>query len=89
MKPIKKRILIFSVIVLLILSIPAIAMQFTDEVQWNFGDFVIAAILLLGTGVLLEIAAKVFKTKTLKVTASIGVIVLLILIWAELAVGIF
>ena len=35
----------------LVLLIPLIAMQFTDEVNWSGGDFVFAALLLLGVGI--------------------------------------
>ena len=33
-------------IIALILSIPAVLMQFTDEVKWSMGDFVVAGVLL-------------------------------------------
>jgi hypothetical protein len=42
----------------LILLVPLMAMQVTDEVQWSAADFVFAAILLGGTGVLLTLAAR-------------------------------
>ena len=43
----------------LILLTPLIAMQFTDEVNWTVGDFVIAGAMLLGAGVTYELAARV------------------------------
>ena len=42
----------------LILLLPLVAMQFTDEVAWSVGDFVFAGVLLAGTGVLLELAVR-------------------------------
>jgi hypothetical protein len=33
-------------------------MQFTDEVDWGVADFVLAGLLLGGTGLLLELAAR-------------------------------
>jgi hypothetical protein len=41
-----------------ILLLPLVAMQFTDEVDWGVFDFVSAGILLAGTGLLLELAAR-------------------------------
>jgi hypothetical protein len=44
--------------VALILSVPLVAMQFTDEVVWSLADFVLAGALLAVVGVALELAAK-------------------------------
>jgi hypothetical protein len=43
----------------IILLTPLIAMQFSDEVNWTVGDFVIAGAMLLGAGVTYELAARV------------------------------
>jgi hypothetical protein len=42
----------------LILLVPLVAMQFTDEVQWNSFDFLLAAAVLGGTAALLTLAAR-------------------------------
>jgi hypothetical protein len=42
----------------LILLLPLVAMQITDEVDWSLADFVVAGVLLGGTGLLLELAAR-------------------------------
>jgi hypothetical protein len=42
----------------LILLLPLIGMQFSDEVDWGVFDFVFAGVLLAGTGLLLELAAR-------------------------------
>jgi hypothetical protein len=47
-----KRLFIILSVVIIFLSIPLIAMQFTDEVDWSSSDFAIMAVLLLGTGLL-------------------------------------
>lgn len=71
-----------------ILLVPLIAMQFTGEVNWTASDFVVAAILLGGTGFLFEFALKKFRTRKSRLVA-VGVIGLAFLfVWAELAVGI-
>jgi hypothetical protein len=43
----------------IILLLPLIAMQFTDEVNWTVSDFVFAGGLLLGAGVTYELAARI------------------------------
>lgn len=83
-----KRLLLIVLIALSLLLIPLIAMQFTSEVNWELGDFVIAAVLLLGTGLLIELALR--KTPIKYRFPIVAVILLvLLLVWAELAVGIF
>jgi hypothetical protein len=42
----------------LVLLVPLVAMQFTDEVDWSVGDFVFAGALLVGTGLLIELAVR-------------------------------
>ena len=57
----KRRVGIFG-IALLILLLPLIAMQFTNEVNWSLFDFIIAGVLLFGMGIILDlILSKVNK----------------------------
>lgn len=84
-----KRLFIIESVASGILLIPLIVMQFTSEVNWTFGDFLIAALLLLGTGAVLDLALRIVKKKSHRLAAATGIIVLLVLVWAELAVGIF
>jgi hypothetical protein len=82
----QKNILI---VVAILLSIPLIAMQFTDEVSWTILDFVVMGILLLSIGFICELTIrKVSKIKH-RITICITILVVFLLIWAELAVGIF
>lgn len=84
-----KRLVGIVLTVALLLLIPLIAMQFTREVDWSPFDFVVAGVLLLGTGLLCELVLRTVK-KTEHRIAIVGVIlVALFLIWAELAVGVF
>ncbi|WP_197986448.1 MULTISPECIES: hypothetical protein [unclassified Massilia] len=70
-----------------ILLVPLVAMQFTGEVDWTGSDFVIAAVLLAGTGMLFELAAAKLRSRKSRVMA-LGVIGLgFVFVWAELAVG--
>ena len=84
-----QRLSIVVGIVAFILLIPLVAMQFTKEVNWEFGDFVIMGILLLTTGITIEILTRIVKSAQLKVAFTLIILLILFLIWAELAVGIF
>lgn len=72
-----------------LLCIPLIAMQFTNEVKWSLSDFVVAGILLLGTGLTCEFVLRVVKDRTRRIALVGVVLVILLLTWIELAVGIF
>ncbi|WP_242928655.1 hypothetical protein [Pontibacter vulgaris] len=72
-----------------LLSIPLIAMQFTNEVNWGVGDFVVMGILLLGTGLVIELVIRKVRNMDYRIGLIAFILVALFLIWAELAVGIF
>lgn len=84
-----KRLVIIFFIVALLLLIPLIAMQFTAEVNWTFLDFIVAGFLFLGTGLLCELILRKVKTIKFRIAIIAALLILLVLIWAELAVGIF
>src|SRR3954447_17312340 len=44
--------------VTLVLSLPLVAMQFSEDVVWSLADFVLAGVLLATVGVALELAAR-------------------------------
>lgn len=73
----------------LLLLLPLVAMQFTSEVNWTFSDFIVAGILLFGTGGLIELAMRKFNKVGTRVWVILGILIVLFLVWAELAVGIF
>jgi len=72
-----------------LLSIPFFAMMFTSEVKWSAFDFLIAAVLLFGTAFILEFLFRRIKTFKYRMLFAAIVLLILFLIWAELAVGIF
>jgi len=84
-----KRLFGIVLTVVLILLIPLIAMQFTSEVDWSPFDFLVMGILLLGTGLACELVLRKVKKTAYRVAIVAGILVALLLIWAELAVGIF
>jgi hypothetical protein len=72
-----------------LLLIPLIAMQFTTEVDWDLRDFIIMGILLSGTGILIILATSKLRDSTHRAFAILGLLIVFLLIWAELAVGVF
>jgi Kef-type K+ transport system membrane component KefB len=75
--------------VVFLLMIPLVAMQFTKEVNWTFFDFVVAAALLTGTGLLCELVMRKLKKASHRIALCAAILIILILVWIELAVGIF
>lgn len=84
-----KRLIGILIAVAVLLCIPLIAMQFTNEVNWTLADFVVAGILLFGTGLTAEFVMRKVKNKDTQVGVIAVILLALFLIWAELAVGIF
>lgn len=84
-----KRLIAILLSVLIVLLIPFVAMQFTNEVNWNITDFIIMGVLLLVTGLLCELVLRRVKSLTNRIIICGTVLFALFLVWAELAVGIF
>jgi ABC-type cobalt transport system substrate-binding protein len=84
-----KRLIVILLAISMLLLIPLIAMQFTDEVNWTLFDFVIAGALLFGTGLLSELIMRKIKKINYRIVLLFVLFAALLLIWAELAVGIF
>ncbi|MCF7687159.1 MAG: hypothetical protein K9M98_10500 [Cephaloticoccus sp.] len=72
----------------LILLVPLVAMQFTDEVVWTPADFVTAGILLAGSGFAFALAAKNANRLAHKAAVGLAVAGALLLVWVNLAVGV-
>ncbi len=84
-----KRLIIILTGIVILLLIPFIAMQFTDEVNWTSSDFVIMGILLTGTGLLCEIIMRRVKTIKSRIILCGVILFAFFLVWVELAVGVF
>ncbi|MDC8753426.1 hypothetical protein OIK40_02080 [Erythrobacter sp. sf7] len=81
--------LVFLALAGLLLAVPLVAMQFTGEVNWGPGDFIVmgAMLALLGTGI--DIALRLPASFRLRAALAGLAIAGFLLVWAELAVGIF
>lgn len=84
-----KRLQIPVVTTLAILAIPLIAMQFTDQVNWGVADFIVGGILLFGVSIALDIGRRKLKNRKYRNLILLIIVLAFLLIWAELAVGIF
>jgi hypothetical protein len=84
-----KRLINIMLGVALILLIPFIAMQFTNEVDWNLFDFLVAGTLLTGAGIMGELVMRTIGNKDYQIGMLAVILIALCLIWAELAVGVF
>jgi hypothetical protein len=84
-----KRLMAIIAFVGILLLIPLVAMQFTSEVNWSRFDFLLAGVLLLGTGLLVEGVLRTVKTKSKRLLLVSVILLILALIWVELAVGLF
>ena len=71
-----------------VLSVPLVAMQFSNDVDWKLNDFLIIGFLLFGSGALYVYIARIVPSKYRIAIAAVFAITVLY-IWGELAVGIF
>ena len=88
-RPLQRSLLAVAAVTALLLLVPATAMQFTSEVSWGPDDFLVAACLLFGTGVGMVLIARNVKRKGHRVALMATLALVLLVVWAELAVGIF
>jgi hypothetical protein len=56
---------------------------------WTLGDFVIAGVLLFGTGLVYELLIKRVRDSAYRIYLAIALAIAFLLVWAELAVGLF
>ena len=84
-----RRLNIILITIPFLLLIPLVAMQFTTEVNWNLADFIVMGFLLLGFGLLIELVLQKSANMKNRHLYALLVFVLFLLVWAELAVGIF
>ncbi len=87
--PLYKSILFVVAGAAAVLMVPLIAMQFTQEVMWTPMDFVAAAVMLIGAGLMYVLPSRLLRTTGSRIALGVVVAVVLLMVWAELAVGIF
>src|SRR5688572_12596569 len=80
------RIAGWSIPVILLL-LPAVAMQFTAEVDWTASDFVFAAVLFGSVGIAFELIVRKSDSLAYRLGASLAVVAAFLTIWVNGAVG--
>jgi len=83
----KWRVIGWSAVMIILLA-PLVAMQVTDEVEWTLSDFVVAGVMLGGSGLLLELAARKSGNVAYRGGVVVAVLAALLLSWINGAVGI-
>jgi hypothetical protein len=71
-----------------LLLLPAVAMQFTAEVNWTPFDFVFAAVLVIGVVVAYEVAVRLSSNLAYRAGVAAALAAAFLLTWANAAVGI-
>lgn len=68
--------------------LPFFAMQLKDEINWTGSDFAFAGLLIVGSGVLLELIARMTENTAYRAAFGVGIATAFLLIWINAAVGI-
>lgn len=71
-----------------LLLLPMVAMFFTNEVRWSWGDFAVAAFLLFGQVFLADWIWARLNSLRDRLLVIGAILILLLALWLELAVGI-
>ena len=79
-----KRLIGIVLAVGLLLLIASIA-----RFPWSRFDFVVAGVLLLGTGLICELVLRMVKRPVYRIAIFAAILGALALVWIELAVGLF
>jgi bacteriorhodopsin len=82
-----KRLIGLLALVGFLLLIPYAAMKITGEVKWSAFDFAIAGFLLLCTGLAIEFVLRVVTKPMQRLALCAAILLVLFVVWAELAVG--
>ena len=71
----------------LLLMLPAVAMQFTSEVNWTGSDFIFAAVLFGSVGLAFELIVRASDSLAFRFGAALAVIAAFLTVWVNGAVG--
>jgi heme/copper-type cytochrome/quinol oxidase subunit 4 len=82
-----RSIIAVALVTVLILMIPLVAMQFTDEVKWNAPDFVVMGALIFSTGMGFILITRGSPNVAYRIAAALTFATAFLMIWANLAVG--
>jgi hypothetical protein len=83
----KKSILGVALATVIILLVPLVAMQFTNEVDWSVFDFIIMGALGFGTGLAYVLISRFSSNIVYRTAIGLAIGTTFFMIWANLAVG--
>ena len=89
-----RRLAVWFSIVVLLLLLPLVAMQFTDQVNWDWHDFAIMGGALCSVGFAYELVARRMAERlkvedtAYRVACGVGLVTAFLLFWVNGAVGI-
>jgi len=78
------RLICILVAVPALLLIPYTAMKFTNEVNWTALDFIVMGVMLLVTGLAIEVALRIVKLTWMKVAAVAMILFGFVMVWGAL-----
>jgi hypothetical protein len=82
------RMAAWAAVVALILCVPLVAMQLSDEWNWDLFDFVFAGTVLFGAALTYELVATKGGTTAYRAAVGVAVATAVVLVWVNAAVGI-
>ncbi|MFC0679386.1 hypothetical protein ACFFGH_16240 [Lysobacter korlensis] len=72
----------------LLLMLPAVAMQFTNEVNWDETDFIVVGMLLAAACGIYELGARLSRNTWYRAAFGVAIVTAFMLVWLNLAVGV-
>ena len=72
-----------------LLLIPLFGNIFSNQVNWSLFDFIIMGLLLGMLGIIIHYIMEKVRNKTFRIVSIIFVLIIFLMIWDELAVGVF
>ncbi|HJS51198.1 MAG TPA: hypothetical protein VJ781_04805 [Pyrinomonadaceae bacterium] len=78
------RLICILVAVPALLLIPYTAMKFTNEVNWTALDFIVMGVMLLVTGLAIEVVLRIVKLTWMKVAAVAAILFGFVMVWGAL-----
>ena len=71
----------------LLLLLPLVAMQFTNQVDWDETDFIVMALMLGGAGLGIEFLVRQSGSLAYRFAAALALVTAFLTLWSNLAVG--
>ena len=87
-RSVRRQMIYVAIATASILLVPLVAMQFSDEVNWDPADFLVMAVLLLGAGTAFVWMTRAARSFAFRSAVAVAVFTGVLLTWVNLAVGV-